>query len=251
MNQIKPDDGYFFGIGVFETIGIRQGYPVFLKEHLKRMSRGMEFLHIRNAEGRRLLTEEKILERIRQENVKEGALKITVSEENAEMTFRANPYGKEQYLKGFSLDMARSVRNETSPFTYVKSLNYGDNILEKRAAARRGIDEPVFVNMKGQLAEGAVTNLFFGKNGKLFTPPVSCGLLDGTVRRYLLERYDAEEKIIYPEEIQEYDEMMVTNSLLMAMPVCRFKTVSFSSRRLCKMIWTDYEKYSQKGHFLL
>ena len=96
--------------------------------------------------------------------MEKGALKIAVSQENVTLSFRENPYTKEQSEKGFLLDLASTVRNETSPFTYLKSLNCGENILEKRAARRRGMDEPVFINTKGQLAEGATTNLFFGKN---------------------------------------------------------------------------------------
>ena len=251
MNKIKADDGYFFGIGVFETIAIEQGRLIFLEEHMKRLRKGMEALHIPHPRGREKLSTEHLLETVRRGGMEKGALKIGVSQENVTLSFRENPYTKEQSEKGFLLDLASTVRNETSPFTYLKSLNCGENILEKRAARRRGMDEPVFINTKGQLAEGATTNLFFGKNGRLYTPPLSCGLLDGIVRKFVMQKFPVEEKAVYPCEAGEYDEMMVTNSLLGIMPVNRFEDIAFSSRTLCSMLTEEYEKCSQNSRFLL
>ncbi len=50
-----------------------------------------------------------------------------------------------------------------------------------------GVDEVVFVNQRGELTEGARTNLFLQIGGALLTPAQRCGLLDGTLRREMLE----------------------------------------------------------------
>lgn len=73
----------------------------------------------------------------------------------------------------------KCCRNETSPLVYHKTLNYGDCILEKRAAAAAGINEKVFVNTKGQISEGTVSNIFFVRKNMIYTPQLSCGLLPG------------------------------------------------------------------------
>ena len=44
--MITPDQGYFFGIGAFETVAVEEGNPVFLKEHYERLFRTMEFLNL-------------------------------------------------------------------------------------------------------------------------------------------------------------------------------------------------------------
>ena len=93
--------------------------------------------------------------------------------------------------------------------------------------------------------------MFFGKNGRLYTPPLSCGLLDGIVRKFVMQKFPVEEKAVYPCEAGEYDEMMVTNSLLGIMPVNRFEDIAFSSRTLCSMLTEEYEKCSQNSRFLL
>ncbi len=81
--------------------------------------------------------------------------------------------------------------------------------------------------MQGQLTEGAVSNLFFIKNGRLYTPPVESGLLPGIIRSYLCQCYDVIEKPLYPEDIRTFDECFLTNSLMGLMPVRRFGTVAF------------------------
>lgn len=101
--------------------------------------------------------------------------------------------------------------------------------MEKRHARKSGIDEPVFLNTKGEIAEGATTNVFFIKNKEIFTPPLSCGLLPGIIREYLLHTFKIQEKIILPEDVTKYDEMFLTNSLLGIMPVRKMEQHVFES----------------------
>jgi para-aminobenzoate synthetase/4-amino-4-deoxychorismate lyase len=54
--------------------------------------------------------------------------------------------------------------------------------------------EVIFENEKGELTEGAISNIFLSQSGGLITPPLTCGVLPGVFRRYLLETCaDAEE----------------------------------------------------------
>lgn len=181
-------------------------------------------------------------------NVGRKVLKITVSEKNILVTSRVNTYQKVDYQIGFSADFSKVRRNETSPLTYHKTLNYGDCLLEKRLAKERGINEPIFLNMQGAIAEGATTNVFFVKGGKLFTPPVSCGLLPGILRGYICDRYEVEEKVIYPEEVPGYEEMFLTNSLLGVMPVNLLETYRFLSQDKSRQVLAEYKKFCLTGH---
>ena len=122
-----------------------------------------------------------------------SACKILLTQENLMMRLRPNPYGPARYARGFRMDFSAVRRNETSPLTGHKTLNYGDCILEHRAAAAAGMDERIFLNTRGKLAEGTVSNLFLVSGGRIYTPALSCGLLPGVLRSYLLERYRVEE----------------------------------------------------------
>lgn len=231
---IKPDDGYYFGIGVFETIAVEQGRMVLCSEHLARMAEGISFFGLgRTVEEAELL---EFLEKQKEsEGWKHGALKVTVSRENCVISLRPNTYTAGQYAQGFAMDFSEIRRNETSPFTYHKTLNYGECILEKRKAHERGLDELIFLNSQGQICEGCTTNIFFGKQGKVFAPPLSCGMLPGVMRQFVYEQAEkagnpVTEQVLYPEDLEGFDECFVTNSLLGVMSGTRLGKYCFPER---------------------
>ncbi len=83
-----------------------------------------------------------------------------------------------------------------------------------RLAQETGCDEVLFVNERGELTEGSYCNIFLEKDGWLLTPPVSCGLLDGTLRRELLEAGgQIEERVLYPKDLEEADALWLGNSV--------------------------------------
>lgn len=214
--KITPDDGFFFGIGVFETIALEQGVPIFFREHLARMMASLERLGI-TAEPRELVD---LARNACQGNAVAGSkvLKLVVTEKNRFATVRANTYNDVRRAAGFTCAFSEVRRNETSPLVAMKTLNYGDCILQKRAATARGIDEPLFLNTKGQVAEGATSNIFAVIQGEVVTPPVSCGLLPGVMRDFALRVTGAKERPLSPEELMQADEVFLTNSLMGAMP---------------------------------
>ncbi|SHJ71557.1 aminotransferase class IV [Parasporobacterium paucivorans] len=223
--DIKLDEGYMFGLGLFETIAVKENRCEFLTEHMERMNKSLKYLGISKD-----VSSQEILEYVDKNPMKNGVLKVMASQENFIVIPRENTYTKEQYKKGFVLGFSEVARNETSPLTYMKTLNYGDNIMEKRRAKEKGWDEPVFLNTQGQICEGATTNLFFVKKGRIYTPPVSCGMLNGIIRNYVVDTYDVIEQIIYPEELDSFEEVFVTNSLLGVMPVCRLGSFLYTER---------------------
>lgn len=230
-----PDEGYYFGLGAFETIAVENGFPQFLPQHYKRLLLALKFLNL-NIDFSKI--EEKVNMNLAQKEMQEGrkVLKITVSEENIFVTTRTNTYQKEDYEKGFATAISNVRRNETSPFTYHKTLNYGDCIMEKRRAKEMGIQEPIFLNTRGEIAEGATTNVFFVKDEQIVAPPLSCGMLPGIIREYLYDAYTIKEQIILPEDIGEFDEMFLTNSLLGIMPVARLGIHAFSGMNTGKKL---------------
>ena len=244
-SQAVADDGFYFGLGVFETILITDGHPVLEEYHKDRLLAGLKKLGITLpcsgwSELHQMMGA--VMMEFEQANPgeKQYVLKVCATASNLKITARKNTYTERDYEKGFHLKVSPILRNETSPFTSIKSLNYGDNILEKRRAHREGFDEPVFLNRKGILTEGATTNLFGVLDGQLITPSVSCGLLPGTVRRYILETYEVCEMEITPEQLIKCSEVFVTNALLGIMPVSRFENHVYENRDLIHKIRLEY-----------
>lgn len=83
-----------------------------------------------------------------------------------------------------------------------------------REARSLGHEDVVFVNERGELTEGAHNNLFVEIDGRLFTPPVECGLLVGVYRgRLLASEAKASERILTPRVLRMADAIYLCNSV--------------------------------------
>ncbi len=86
---------------------------------------------------------------------------------------------------------------------------------ELDGARRKGLFDVLFCNERGEVTEGAISNIFILKNRIYYTPPVSCGLLAGTYRRYLMEQNESAvvERVLFPEDVAKADAVYVCNTL--------------------------------------
>ncbi|MDE3114485.1 MAG: aminodeoxychorismate synthase component I, partial [Pseudomonadota bacterium] len=82
-----------------------------------------------------------------------------------------------------------------------------------RLAREAGADEVLFLNEKGELAEGARNTLFVEIAGVLYTPPLGAGILDGCLRRALVDSGKCLERRLTPEDLARADRVFFGNSL--------------------------------------
>ncbi len=83
-----------------------------------------------------------------------------------------------------------------------------------RKATDAGYDEVLFCNERGEVTEGAISNILIYRNGRYVTPPLSSGLLDGIYRRYFLEtRLNAGEAVLTIDDIESADLFFICNSV--------------------------------------
>ena len=78
---------------------------------------------------------------------------------------------------------------------------------------------------------------------KIYTPKLSCGLLNGIVRQYIVSNYDVIESEIDLEFLNNADEIFLTNSLFGIMPVNNLEKKVFKSQEISKNILQNYKKY--------
>ncbi len=77
-----------------------------------------------------------------------------------------------------------------------------------------GLDEMIFLNERGEVTEGAISNIFIRRAGKLLTPPLSSGVLPGIYRQHLLETDPtATEMILTVQDLESADGIYLCNSL--------------------------------------
>ena len=79
-------------------------------------------------------------------------------------------------------------------------------------ARERGAREALLLNERGEITEGAFTNVFLLRDGRLLTPPLSCGLLPGTLRAALLRKGWAAEAVLTPDDLRQ-GRLFVGNSV--------------------------------------
>ncbi len=197
--RISPADrGFTLADGVFETILVRDGRPAHLARHLRRL---------RDASGRLGLpvpaTDAAIAQAVAAtcagNAVGDGSARVTLTRGPAPRGLAPPEHPAPTLLvtaaAGAPPDHALAAvtvlgtrRNEFSPLSAIKSLNYGDSLLARGEAVARGADEGVLLNTAGRIAECAAANLVLLSGGRLLTPPVRDGALPGIMRALLIER---------------------------------------------------------------
>lgn len=220
--KIVVDEGLFFGRGVFETIFWKNG-PILLDEHLNRLKSAMTQINL-------LPLEEMMLrEYLSKLNIRDKALKITVTPLNIIITERELNYKAEDYDRGMSLTISKVRRNSTSRLCYIKSTCYIENLIEKENAKKSGYDDVIFLNENGYVTETSCANIFIVKNSEIFTPKLEDGLLNGIIRAQIIKEFKVVEKSITLEELKKSDEVIITNSLMGAMSIKRVEDIKYKN----------------------
>ena len=237
------DHGFLYGDGVYETIR-SYGNRIFMRDqHLARLQRSADAigLTIPIPEHRwpSLLHEAMTRNDIGHEHA-DAYLRITISRGAGDigldpalcptptvviMTKPLHPPPPEQYRIGVNLIVARTRRNLPSALSpQIKATNFLNNILAKREAIAAGAYDSILLNWESHLTECTVSNLFFVRAGRLCTPALACGLLDGITRDIVLSlaqeaQIPVDEGHFGIEAIHKADECFLTNTSMEVMPV--------------------------------
>lgn len=197
------DHGFLYGDGVFEGIRAYNGRVFKLSEHLNRLFRGAKaiLLAIPLTQGQ---LEQTVLECLRRAGLKDAYIRLIVSRgkgdlgldpakcrEGASIVIIVDGialYPTAIYESGLKMITVTTRRNlPTAINPAIKSLNYLNNITARMEVTRAGCLEGLMLNHAGYVAEATGDNIFILRDGKLLTPPVSAGILDGITRSTAIE----------------------------------------------------------------
>lgn len=218
-----------FGFGLFETILIRDGKPLNLRDHVLRLQGSISALEPSNAkEPDYARLEAMAAEACAHNGAGPGVLKIIARREQRHWSVvllsRSYTYSKGNYEKGCAIRQAAGIRNDKSLLVCHKSLNYLENYLERINARQQGYDDAYYLNSQGGVTECTAANIFVLVKGKLLTPPADAGLLPGIMRgRLLLESsrlgIAVLERPIAQDLLLQADTVFITNAVCGALPV--------------------------------
>jgi branched-chain amino acid aminotransferase len=130
----------------------------------------------------------------------------------------------ERYRTGVSLIVAKTRRNLPSALDpQIKATNFLNNIQAKREAIAAGAFDSILLNWVGHLTECTISNLFFVQSGRLYTPAISCGILDGITRGVILALargagIPVHEGQFDAEALRGADECFLSNTTMEVMP---------------------------------
>jgi len=230
------DRGLLYGYGLFETMRSYDGRVFRLDEHYRRLSEGAAVLDLPPA-----LTLDDLrvaVETLLESNgLADAYLRLTVTAGPTPVDGGASPsillvarplsgYPPDLYQRGMAAVTGASRRNEASPLSRVKSLNYLDNLLAREEARRKGADEAILLNTRGLVAEGSASNVFLAQGERLLTPGIESGALPGITRATVIELareagIDCAEGDVEAATLAGAAEAFLTNSIMGVMPLTR------------------------------
>ena len=110
-----------------------------------------------------------------------------------------------------------NLKNEKPKIKIGRKISSANPFLYHKTTIRESKPKDYFdiigINERGEITEGTYTNIAIEKDGKLYTPPISSGLLGGTYREKLIEECKLEEKILYPDDLEQAKKIFCFNSV--------------------------------------
>lgn len=197
------DHGVLYGDGIFEGIRAYNGRIFRLDDHLKRLDESANAILLKLPIPIKEI-EKAIIETVRLNNLKDAYIRLVVTRGVGDLGLdmrkckdgatlfiiadRIELYPEEFYEKGLTV-ITSTIRqkglDQVTPG--VKSLNYLANILARAEATAAGAQEAILLNATGHVSECSGDNIFYIKDGKIFTPPTSAGILVGVTRNVVME----------------------------------------------------------------
>jgi branched-subunit amino acid aminotransferase/4-amino-4-deoxychorismate lyase len=234
------DGGFLHGAGLFESMRADYGHAFRLDAHIDRLLHSAEKLGLPIARPDLPLTRD-VDELLERNDLDTARLRLTVTvgsmlasaidAERPALTVCLTaaalpPYPAELYARGMSVLVTTFKQSPSDPMCGHKTLNYLPRLLALRSAQRMQCGEALWFTPQNQLAEGSISNVFVAKSGAIATPPLQTPVLPGVSRAVVLELAGAagiaaEEKPLNINDLLDADEVFLTNSSMMVMPVVR------------------------------
>lgn len=234
------DRGQLYGDGFFETMLVDNGHIPLLPLHYSRIISTASRLRIGLPEA---CSDPELLEqhishrikgrsaaRLRMNVIRNSGGLYTPQDNRGEMSFILsdydNPLNKNKTVKE-NVGVAKSLCIFSGGLSNYKLLARTEQVLLSLERKDKGMDDLVVLNEKGEIVECVSSNIFFiDRDDRHITPPLSCGALDGIMRKWVRDHLislgcDYVEKIIRLDDLSYYKSVYCTNSLQGIVPIRR------------------------------
>jgi branched-chain amino acid aminotransferase len=236
------DHGFLFGEGVYEVLRTYNGVPFLYDKHAARLRNSARHIQLEVPFDDGALGE-RIAATIAKANITgEAYIRILLTRGIGEITYdvRATPEPSLIIIvktqeepaarirtDGIRISLVPILRNHPGSVNpIIKSTNLLNNALAMQEALRRGAEEALMCNYRGELSECSQSNFFMVRDGVVLTPASAAGLLEGVTRAFLFDvARDAGVELraasLLPADIDSADELFITSTTREVSPVVR------------------------------
>ena len=218
--------GLICGWGIFTTLRISRGEAFAYERHWRRLEKdaGITRLPMSYTAAKVRVN---LHEVIRANKVTEGCARIYLvyntvgfwqsDEKHPQLDLIIYSAGLPKRRDVVRLAVREHGRHAASPMAGVKSISWLNNVWAVSEAVKEGYDEVVMLNERGEVAECTSANIFAVKNGKILTPPLNSGCLEGVTRGILMEiapeaGVSVIEQALHPEDLYSADEVFISST---------------------------------------
>ncbi|MGP4105773.1 D-amino-acid transaminase [Virgibacillus sp. L01] len=229
------DRGYQFGDGIYEVIGVYDGKPLMLDEHMERLERSAKEIKLNMGLIDDLKT--KLEELVSANNLEEGIIYMQVSRGAAarwhEFPKADTPTVTVAYTRAENRTNNVEDQGATAVLTEdirwlrcdIKTLNLLPNVMAKQEAVEHGAIEAIL--HRGEIVtEASASNVFIVKDGTLYTHPADNYILNGITRRKIIQLCEAlnlkvNEQTYTVDELLDADEVFISATKLDVVPILK------------------------------
>ena len=234
------DRGLLLGDGVFDTMLYQNNELTYYNDHYKRLKTAAKLLsfnfNLTNEQLKNIITN--LIKKNNFQN-KQIAIRTNITRgvskrgldfdksHKVGIYIKLNIIPKSLFMKSIKLGIANIRRNNTSPISQNKTLNYLDNVIEKNRATKNGYEDAIFLNINKKVSSTTTSNIFYVQKNKIYTPPLKDGVLNGVMREQFLKKKIATTQTTSLNNLLKSDYIFLTNSIFGIRPV---KTISGSRK---------------------
>jgi branched-chain amino acid aminotransferase len=234
------DHGFLYGEGVYETLRTYNRVPFLFDRHVRRLRASAGYLDLTVPFSDDELASWIADTMAATESLQEAYIRVLLTRGIGELTYdlQATPVPSLVIIvkpleevparvlsDGIRVALVPILRNHPGSVNpVIKSNNLLNNALAMQEANRRGADEGLMCNYRGELSECSQANFFIVRDGAALTPKNEAGLLEGLTRNFLFEvgvdaGVDVRYETLYPKDLQSAEEAFITSTTRELSPV--------------------------------
>ena len=235
-----------YGRGVFTSLAVYQGKPFLWQEHWERLTHHADRLGISCEECTRESVHTALKKLIAVNRVGDGRARVILLARPSTHVWQAKPPGPRKTdllimtadpqnvpASGVSIAVSPFRLNSFSPLAGIKSLNYLDHVMSWEEAHARDFDEALMLNERGEIVSATMANIFWVKEGTVYTPALSTGALAGVTRGCVIRLAGEHfvpliEGVYSMQDLTDADEIFLTSSGLGVALVSTFDFRSYA-----------------------